>query len=236
MKSLLESVLAAIGLCFISAFPVFAQSNFFTNTQIQGGAEAFDPTNLVKHAGSNPIINGTPQAGVAPFFNSLGSGAITDNMFGLISSDDPGPDTLLGTGDDLPVARCGTTVGTSANGLPGLNCGPLRFDPSSQGFTLPSGLNRLAAAMPFSNGLSADFEASGDLHTGFLVTNDFTFNCPIAAPPSGCISASQPVKQGTTTLAGQAGSFAALGTGEQVIALGFFGSNDASNCAVDPCT
>ena len=83
-----------------------------------------------------------------PLFGSLGPGAVTDNMFGAIA-DPTQTDVLIGTtqfgkGPRAPN-KCGNTNLTDGSFDPtmdtgvrsGLNCGYLRYDPTTQGLTLP---------------------------------------------------------------------------------------------------
>ncbi len=210
--------------------------DFFTNTQGvdqlstgSGGAcptcPGFNPDLLIRHSGSDPdgagpitfslsITTTAPSLGGTPtiFFNQLGPGAITDNMFGAIS--DPGSDP----------AACGTTAG-----LTGLNCGDLRFDPTSQGMSIPSDPagDVLASHISGPNMFSADFAPSTDDHTGFeiknrfiwsrtttaLTDNDLSVTCTVGT--FTCVGSKQRQHQVTPLVAGAAGTFAAPGTGEQ---------------------
>ena len=239
-------LIASFFLFLVSSSAEAQTANFFSNTQSQGSVSSgscptcpgFNPAELVKHASPSPVIDGAPVAGVAPFFNGLGPGAITDNMFGILSRDDPGPDALLGTADDRPVARCGVTVGTFTNGLPGLNCGSIRFDPASQGMTLSTGGNMLSGSSV--SPLSVDFDPNLDSHVGFNLVNTLSLSCPTGgggppAPPD-CAGATQEMKQVTTILSGLGGTFSLPGGGDQVHHLTFSWANSGNNCASVPCS
>jgi len=216
---------------------VFAQaSDFFTNTQGidslstgSGGAcptcPGFNPDLLIRHSGSDPdgagpitfslsISTTAPSLGgtvTGPFFNQLGPGAVTDNLFGAIS--DPGSDP----------AQCGATAG-----LTGLNCGDLRFDPASQGMTIPTDPagDVLVSHISAPNMFSADFNPSTDDHSGFevknrfiwsrttstLTDNDLSVTCTVGT--FTCVGSKQRQHQVTPLVAGAAGTFASPGTGE----------------------
>jgi hypothetical protein len=169
-----------------------------------------------------------------PFFSRLGPGAVTDNMFGIISSNDPGPDTVLGTGDDVPTYRCGRTVGSIDTNLGGLNCGDIRFNPQSQGMTIPAGGNSL---QPFTSSFptEADFCAAGgtdclsggtqqsDKHMGYRADNVFHWaGCgAVSGPPNppSCTSSSQTERQVVNYIAGGSGTLESPGSGDQFMEL-----------------
>lgn len=186
---------------------------------------------------------------VGPYFNRSGPGALTDNMFGIVSSDDPGPDTVLGTGDDRATYKCGRTVSSTANNLAGLNCGDIRFDPQSQGMSVPTGGNSL---LPFTSSFptEADFCAEGgtdclsagsqvsDLHMGYLAENIFHWaSCASAggppAPP-GCTTSDQRERQVVNYILGGSGTLDAPGAGDQLMDITTsWQTNNASPTAFD---
>ncbi len=256
------TLILAVGV-FFPALPADAQCSVVggvglhqsnTSTQCFGSVATllcpncpgFNPrTNLIKHI--DPATGSIP-----PFFSRLGSGAVTDNMFGIISGIDPGKDETLGTADDIrpdaPGGRCGITEGSNSPfkrvsrtldasaallldsngntipdpgwGLPGLNCGDLRFDPIAEGMNIPRITSALTGnssdpgntAKPFFSTMPsmADFCASGETdckvsgsqqtnaHMGFDLVNTLRWApCGISTdpnvppPPPGCTSSTQ---------------------------------------------
>ncbi len=214
-------------------------SDFFSNTQAQGkvstgssgscpNCPGFNPTlagGLLKHVDISQCPDAATSPCVPPFFSSLGSGAVTDNMFGAVSSAtrESGVDGLLGTADDT-FSRCGTVAG-----LAGLNCGNIRFDPTSQGMALPTGansLNQIDRNITF----DSDLFPSTDNHLGLLLTHNFSWKNPSLnacggsasppTPPSGdCTQASFNLLQVGPLVSGQVGTRAIPGPGEQVADL-----------------
>jgi hypothetical protein len=176
----------------ITALPIqgYAQSNdFFSHTQGTdrlstgtGGScpncPGFNPDQLIRHAGADPgggatfsqsISTTAPSLGgtvTGPFFNQLGPGAVTDNMFGIISQAGTDP------------AKCGVDT-TRGGGTPptstGLNCGDLRFDYTSQLITVPSttGPDSLTSSVTQPVNFSGDFFPSTDNHAGISFTHTF---------------------------------------------------------------
>lgn len=154
---------AAVLLLSLSEREGLAQANFFSSTQgtnarSTGSAGAcpacpgFGPQALVEQEQSFSNVGCVPSSGAGcndvKNFSRSGSGSITDNMFGKISGADPGPDGILGTGDDIPTTICGRQFGSTGLGsLDGLNCGIERFDPGSQGQTLPTGANSVGTLL-----------------------------------------------------------------------------------------
>lgn len=242
-----------LGLVFSGIFLLFPPESRAACT-VTGGAGPADSATRTECTGlfSNPLCPSCPGYSpnlmlrhvdpalcpigpcTGPFFNRSGPGAITDNMFGIVSSNDPGPDTVLGTGDDISTARCGRTVSSIANNLAGLNCGDIRFDPQSQGMTIPEGGNSL---LPFTSSFptEADFCADGgtdclldgtqetDPHMGYLAENIFHWaNCsPSSGPPAppGCTTSHQTERQVVNYLPGGSGTLDAPGSGDQFILL-----------------
>lgn len=188
--------------------------DFFSNTQgidrlSTGSAGAcpncpgFNPDRLIRHSGTDPdgagpitfsqtITTTAPALGgtvSGPFFNLLGPGAVTDNMFGIIS--DPGADP----------AKCGVT-----EGLAGLNCGDLRFSPSSQGMAIPSapGSDTLSSFIAGSSTFLGDFSPSTDSHTGIDLKNRFIWS-----------RTTTPLTDGDLSVTCTAATFACVGSRQQ---------------------
>lgn len=106
---------------------------------------------------SNPTNDSKLEVKVSPLFAMTGPGAVTDNMFNVIS-DPTRTDAEVGAGTiafgkgGRDPAKCGNTgAGGSFDGTidpgvrSGLNCGYLRNTPETQGLLLPSGNNTLSA-------------------------------------------------------------------------------------------
>lgn len=193
----------------ISAFSgavSYAQTtDFFSNTTSvdslstgSGGAcpgcPGFNPSTLLLHAGTHPkptdatiafslVINGVDHTADAltPSFNRLGPGAITDNLFGILS--DPGAD----------AAKCG--INTSTGVLPtqiGLNCGDLRFDPASQGMAIPAAptADTLPSLISQPSTFLGDFFPTADEHAGIDLKNRFIWNRTATTLTDGDLSVS----------------------------------------------
>lgn len=153
IKKMAQFVLS-IGILAFSVQGVRAQSNdFFSNTQSldlrssgSNGAPGFNPcaggvnptsTSCTgAPAGSEPLLdpinlgNGT----TAGLFEKTGPGAVTDNMFGIVERP-ANPLTCSGQGAGL-LSGTGT-----------LNCGHGKFDPSTQGQTIPTSGTLLTGVM-----------------------------------------------------------------------------------------
>jgi len=210
-------------------------ANFFTSSQsvdqLSTGATGacqncpgFNPDFLIRHSGIDPdgagpitfsqtLMTTAPPLGGTPtvFFSSLGPGAVTDNMFGLISN--PGT---------IPL-KCGTSIGLS-----GLNCGQIRFDPASQGMTLPVfPVSEAVDQMISQPGPTGDFSPSTNDHVGFSLDNRFIWSRSTATLTAGdlsvtcvlvdfaCTASKQQEQQVTLLIDGGAGTLAAPGAGEQ---------------------
>jgi hypothetical protein len=78
-------------------------------------------------------------------FLKLGPGAVTDNMFGLISGPALGQGGLVGgvgNATDTPTTACAPTgARLDPDSLHGLNCGDIRFDDVTQRQTIPFGVD-----------------------------------------------------------------------------------------------
>lgn len=119
-------------------------------------------------SGTN-VLDTTGATDAPGLFALLGPGAVTDNMFGkVLKPSSPGvcgPDGSIGT-DTVDVAP-GTGV---------LNCGNVRFDPTTQGQTLPTRGNILTSVMstntpvdlPFLAGLAADRGHTSKMQNAFV--------------------------------------------------------------------
>lgn len=205
-------------------------TGLFANPQCPN-CPGFSPVLMLRHVDPSLCPVGPC---VGPYFNRSGPGAITDNMFGIVSSSDPGPDTVLGTGDDVATYKCGRTVGSIANNLAGLNCGDIRFNPTSQGMSIPSGGNSL---LPFTSSFptEGDFCAAGgtdclsggvqltDPHMGYLADNVFHW-APCASAsgppaPPGCTTSSQTERQVVNYISGGSGTLDSPGAGDQLMHL-----------------
>lgn len=187
-------------------------------------------------------LNGAADALLDPdnlqtVFPSLGPGAVTDNMFGIVSGPDLLGDGVGGANGDIPVTACGTTVNSST--LEGLNCGDLRFNPTSQGqTTLTTDANTLVtplAGLDMNSQFVADFcpgpagaptdcsDGGGTpaqviaAHTGFNVTNDFNFKRVNGTTSE--ITGSQSMRQVTAVKATNIGTQAAPGSGDQIVEI-----------------
>jgi hypothetical protein len=98
--------------------------NSTTCTGAPGGLALLDPSHLGNSA--------TQTAGL---FGKLGPGAVTDNMFGIIEH--PAD----------PLACGAESAGLLAGGVGSLNCGDGKFDPATQGQSIPTAGANLATAM-----------------------------------------------------------------------------------------
>lgn len=182
-------------------------------------------------------------------FPSLGPGAVTDNMFGIISGADATP---VGSGGPIPTTSCGKITNAS---LAGLNCGDLRFDPASQGqSTLTTDANTLVTPSPLTmnNQLIADFcngsgtdcdpDGAGPLtrvtaaHVGFNFANNFSFQ--VVNGTSSTTSGATNMLQVTAVKASGIGlgTKAGAGTGDQVVEVNasWTGGTSSNNPAVGP--
>lgn len=162
-------------------------------------------------------------------FPSLGPGAVTDNMFGIVSGQDA-------SGTPIPVSACGKVTNAS---LAGLNCGDLRFDPASQGqTTLTADANTLVtpvAGLDMNTQFIADFcpgpagaptdcsDGAGTPaqviagHTGFNITNDFNFKRLNGTTSE--IAGSQSMRQVTAVKTTNIGTQGTPGTGDQLVVV-----------------
>lgn len=179
-------------------------------------------------------------------FPSLGPGAVTDNMFGIVSGADATP---VASGGPIPTTSCGKIT----NGqLAGLNCGDLRFDPASQGqTTLTTDGNTLvtpAGGLAMNTQFVSDFcpgpagpptdcsDGGGTpaqviaAHAGFNITNNFNFR--VLNPGTGtqaAVTASQSIRQVTAVKTTGIGTEASPGTGDQVFVASTTWATNAAN-------
>src|SRR5579863_990286 len=250
-----HSLVALIALflgVLISPLSGYGQSaDFHSNSQHlgmvstgAGGAcslcPGFNPTlpgGLLQHVDANQCPgNSSSTPCVAPYFDRLGNGAVTDNMFGVVSSATVQVSPILGN-PDVSYTICGTVPTAPTNlfqTLAGLNCGGLRYDPATQGVVnIPAGNNTIPQTG--SNiGMNADFNPSNDAHTGILLQNTFQWKNPATdpcgaptAPPASCTTASFHLFQTGGILSGQAGTLAAPGPGAETV--DFYSSWSTSN-------
>lgn len=222
-----------------------AQTNdFFSNTQgidrLSTGSSGscprcpgFNPDRLIRHSGIDPDGSGpasfsqtisttAPSLGgtvTGPFFNLLGPGAVTDNMFGIISQAGADP------------AKCGVDTtrgeGTPPTGI-GLNCGDLRFNRSGQSIIVPDGTaaDGITSLVTGPMVFSGDFSPSTDDHTGINFTRTFIWSRTTAPVQSGglsvtctlenfaCSGSRETLRQITPIIPGATGTLASPGPGE----------------------
>lgn len=149
----------------------FAQSkDFFSNTQLLGqrsngsdGRPGFNPcgtgTASADGCGGTASANALLNPLTIDLFGKAGPGALTDNMFGKI---------------ERPVNpdRCSAgPVGTNT-----LNCGNARFDPDTQGQTIPTAGSLLSSAMTVNNPLDMESGTGTDAHIAMQFENGFAWN------------------------------------------------------------
>jgi hypothetical protein len=251
---------------------VWAQAvDYNLNTQmidLRSTGSTGQPSDL--NPGFNPCVGGTrdsagtcnggtgllQSSNLNTLFPSLGPGAVTDNMFGLITA--------------ATVSSCanGTVVLTDPAGLvSGLNCGDLHFDPTTQGVVIPAAnnpaapVNDLTAAFTTNTPFTGNFSpnpactagtscavGSGDTtsaaHTAFEITN--TFSWTPTANNTADVSVSQTMHQVTalnTTSPNTIGGPTAggsttppVGTGDQdvKIEVSFSNSSNANGSFTSP--
>lgn len=171
-------------------------------------------------------------------FPSLGPGAVTDNMFGVVSGPDLQGDGPGGFNGDILTSACGETI--NGNTLEGLNCGDIRFDPISQGqqfvgpeFTGNNTLVTPAGGLNMNTQFIADFCSSPGpvvpdcpdgggtqkiaAHTGFSITNNFNFK--FLTGTTSEVTASQSMRQVTAVKTNLIGTQAAPGAGDQLVVI-----------------
>lgn len=172
-------------------------------------------------------------AGTPGVFSLLGPGAITDNMFGIISGAALG--ISVGTADDTSTTRCAPGTGDAnfdtqagSPGLRGLNCGSIRINATQQGQVPPTGgntlglegngtVNTVTKNLSFiaDNCASGAAGCTGSPHVGFNLTNDFTFRmntdaAGAAIPAEATTTSTQIIRQVTGVNPGTGG--AGIGT------------------------
>lgn len=195
----------------------------------RGGTRQADGTcggALVLDSSANALLD---PDNLSTIFPSLGPGAVTDNMFGIISGQDA-------SATPIPVTACGKVTNAS---LAGLNCGDLRFDPNSQGqTTLTTAANTLVtpvAGLNMNSQFIADFcpgpgpavtdcsDGGGTpaqkiaAHTGFNITNNFNFK--VLGGTTSEVTASESMRQVTAVKTTGIGTQAAPGTGDQLVVI-----------------
>ncbi len=214
-KRLISSGIAvatlSLAIFSFSVGDVYAQaSDFFSNTQSTDkragtGAAIAAPGSIgATNPGFNPCsgagatltageCTGVPDASsllssgnLTATFQESGPGAITDNMFGLVSGTALGSDGLaggVGAAADTPTTNCAPAFGTAGfdtsalGGLNGLNCGALRITPVVQGMTIPTFpvTNSLDQELTGSANLNFDSSPATNTHTGFDILNRFVW-------------------------------------------------------------
>lgn len=231
-RKALATSMFLLGGVFIGAGVSFAVDANFNTQSSDIRSDSANPAN----PGFNPCVTGSRSAAgvcsattgsllaadnlgnnAAPgLFTILGPGAVTDNMFGLVERPaDPG---ICGAQSNPGTNSLGTAT-------PKLNCGDVRFDPGTQGQTIPVGNNTLTSPITATFLLSADFCAAPlgpdcaggttDAHVGFSVSDTFSWN-PLPGGTQAHTKSAQVMSQ-VTALKPSAGigTFAAPGDGDQ---------------------
>jgi hypothetical protein len=206
-------------------------SDFFSSTNrkdLRGGnSPGFDPC-----AGGNREAGGAcggpatgllKPANLSDLFPSLGPGAITHNMWGIINNRDA-------EGRVINTAVCQLLEEPPfvlANGMiAGLNCGNLLSDPTVQGQTIPGGENTLNSPFGSNVPMEGDFSPESGAHMGILFSNAFAWDpgggnarCPDApagpAAPAAVLCSQQGIEQVTALASGGIGTFAQPGLHDQ---------------------
>ena len=171
-------LLAAIAILAFSFQGAYAQSlDFFSNTQsldqrsnASDGKPGFNPCgNGVVAADGLSCAGSTGAHLLSPTnittFIKLGPGAVTDNMFGIVS----GADASV---TPRPTTQCGVVTNAS---LAGLNCGDLRFDPATQGQTIPTAGTNLTGVMATNEPMDMDSGTGAARHRSQF-ENGFVWN------------------------------------------------------------
>lgn len=209
-----------LAVCLFPLQPSSAED--FIHNQ-QSSNNRFNASTCPKCQGYDPYASILNAANLNLFIHK-GPGAVTDNMFGLVSGPDLGADNAAGgtgTAADTDTKFCGPTGNGGVNYpagslLGGNNCGNLRIDPTTQGQSIPGGNNtstNLHEWVTFSGDFfpcatlptlcNANPEPS-DSHNGFQLTLDFNWSCVQAPggppPPPVCNTVTQRVKQVTLTM------------------------------------
>ncbi len=186
----------SVGLITGSIVDASAQANdFFTNTQVTD--QRSDGTN--NNPGFNPCGAGAGAdanatgcdafgtnalLGNVSTFITLGPGAVTDNMFGLVSGAALGANNAVGGAGndaDTAVTNCAPGLGDAGfnsgalGGLNGLNCGNVRIDPTTQGQTIPTDGTNLTGALIANNSADMNSGSGATLHRSQL-ENAFVWN------------------------------------------------------------
>ncbi|HIE65144.1 MAG TPA: hypothetical protein EYG28_04345 [Nitrospiria bacterium] len=245
----------SLGIIAFSVGDAYAQtSDFFSSTQSTdkraglGSAVVAPGSVAATNPGFNPCSGGgllpaTRDAGGACLnadgtsllsltnltatFQQAGPGAITDNMFGIVS----GADASL---TPITTGKCGKLTNAA---LGGLNCGSLRITPDAQGQVIPS----FPAANTLTSIQSGNFDLAFDSnpllagHMGMNLTNRFVWipnatgstaavgtqiACAALAGGSGTtpnICSDQRMRQVTQIGAGVVGTEVAPGPADQVV-------------------
>jgi len=207
----------------------------------------FDPckggTNAggICNAATGPLlsINNVGSSVAVGVFSKLGPGAVTDNMFGTISSKALG--ATSGLGDDTETTNCAPGTGTTNfdvsinGGLNGLNCGSIRINAAQQGQVFPSGVNSLGlegsgTVNTVTKNMSFTDDTCGlgstgcplSSHVGFDLINNFTFTmnkdgAGVATPSDATTTSAQMIRQVTAVNPGAPiGTLTTPGGGDQL--------------------
>lgn len=153
-----------VGILAFSVQGAFAQSNdFFSNTILTGerssgtdGKPGFNPcaggttvnSTTCSGAATPPLLDA---ANLLNLFPKLGPGAITDNMFGKVERP---------TGNAILACNAGAVFDANL-----LNCGNAKWDPSTQGQTIPTVGNILNAPMAANTSIDMASCAAGTTET-----------------------------------------------------------------------
>jgi hypothetical protein len=193
------------------------------------------------NAATGPLLSiaNVGNVGTVGIFSQLGPGAVTDNMFGIISGPALGATVLIG--DDTATTNCAPGTGTPnfdlsvKGGLNGLNCGSIRINASQQGQLFPAGPNSLGLEgngtvntvtknMSFIDDkcIGGSTVCPEGAHVGFNLTNNFTFRINTdaitgaAIPTEATTTSAQTIRQVTgVNVAAGIGTLLLPGGGDQ---------------------
>ncbi len=196
-------------------------ADFFTNSQTtdqrSNGADG--------NPGYNPCVGGsltttscTGGTGILTkisTFITLGPGAVTDNMFGLVAGLALGADGLvggIGNNADTAVTKCAPGLGnpgSDSNGLNGLNCGDVRINPAQQKQTIPTTGTNLTASLISNVSMDMSSGSGASLHRSQL-EEGFIWNPTASAVMLPVTPANMPIIAGVTPTAASCAGGTAL--------------------------
>lgn len=196
-------------------------ADFFTNSQTadqrSNGADG--------NPGYNPCVGGTLTTTSCTggngmltkisTFITLGPGAVTDNMFGLVSGSALGADGLaggIGNNADTAVTKCAPGLGSAngdSNGLRGLNCGDLRINTAQQGQTIPTTGTNLTAALISNVSMDMNSGVGASLHRS-QIEEGFVWNPTASVVALPVTPANMPTIAGVTPTADSCAAGTAL--------------------------